>query len=387
MKILIAHNRYQEKGGEDYVVAEEAAMLARHGHTVELFLVDNDAIDGPASMLRAAVDSFYSIRSASKITAVMDSFAPDLVHVHNFLPNLSPSVFFATQRKHVPVVQTLHNYRMLCANALLYRDGHVCEECVSARSFLPGIRHACYRSSRLGSAVVGGTMSLHAALRTWSIRVDRYIALTQFAAHKLSATRVPAEHIRIKPNFVAATSIGEGGGGFALFAGRLSPEKGLQTLMDADRLGLLQLPVRIAGDGPLMPAIQEAAARPGSKLQPLGATARPALQELMRSASVLLVPSVWYEPFGMVVIEALAAGLPVACSRIGGLPELVEDGVSGATFTPGDPVALSQAANHFATVTPDTRKLQQGARQRYEDRFSEQRNYEMLLSIYRELVP
>jgi glycosyltransferase involved in cell wall biosynthesis len=386
MKVLIAHNRYQQHGGEDRVVDEEAAMLERCGHDVARFLLDNDTIQSPLQQLRAAVNSLYSWSSAEKLSKLMKTFRPDMLHVHNFLPNLSPSVFFVAKREHVPVVQTLHNYRLICANGLLFREGNLCGECVQSSSFLPGVRHACYRGSRLGSAVVGGGIGLHATLGTWTRRVDRYIALTRFAAQQVSPFRIPAELIRVKPNFVRDTEVGLGQAGFILFAGRLSPEKGLRTLLEADRMGFLRVPVVIAGDGPLMFKLGEAASQPGSRLKVLGAIDRPRLQQLMRDASALVVPSLWYEPCPMVIIEALAAGLPVVCSALGGLPELIGEGAAGLTFTPGDPVALAAAVNRFASVTPETATLRQGARTQYEERFSEAQNYRMLMEIYGELL-
>lgn len=387
MRILIAHNRYQEQGGEDRVVEEEAAMLARHGHEVETFLVDNDAIHGGLTMVKAAIDSFYSTRSAREISRCLDSFAPNILHVHNFMPRLSPSIFFSAKRSVIPVVQTLHNYRLICANAVLFRDGHLCEECPRSGSFVPGILHACYRGSALGSAVVGGTIAVHAAMGTWRNRVDRYIALTDFAAAQLAQSRVPAERVRIKPNFVADAAVGQGGGGYGLFAGRLSPEKGLSTLIEADAQGLLKVPVWIAGEGVLLPELQAASQRIGSQLRVLGPVKRAELQEYMRNAEVLIVPSLWYEPCPMVVIEALAVGLPVACSRLGGLPGIIGEDVGGVTFEAGSGASLAAAVNRFAESSDESRKLRQGARRRFEEEFSEARNYKRLRAIYDELVP
>jgi glycosyltransferase involved in cell wall biosynthesis len=385
VKILIAHNRYQQPGGEDAVVAQEVAMLARRGHEVELLAVDNDSISGIPAQLTAAVHSFYSRPSYRRARKLLHLFRPEIVHVHNVLPTLSPSIFFAANDACVPVVQTLHNYRLLCAKATLFRDGSPCEDCLTEHTFRPGVVHACYRGSRVGSAVIGAGTALHTSLGTWSRRVDRYIALTAFAAEKLSA-RVPLDRLRIKPNFVADRGTGTGGGEFALFAGRLSQEKGIDTLLAADALGALALPVKVAGDGPMMDAVQAAAARPGSRLIPLGRVATTELEVLMKQAAVLLVPSLWYEGFPMVIAEALSFGLPVIASRIGGLPEIVEEGISGLLYQPGDPHSLLSALGSFAANPEGAAAMRLAARRRYLERYTEDANYAALMDIYNELT-
>ena len=386
LKILVAHNRYQQAGGEDGVVEREAAMLVRAGHQVELLTFHNETITTPLARMQAAARSFYSTRSYRQTVAALQCFQADILHVHNFLPNLSPSVFFAANAARVPVVQTLHNYRLLCANALLYREGAPCEQCIDQRSFLPGVRHACYRGSRMGSAVVGGGMAIHAALGTWIHRVDRYIALTRFAAQKLGQSRIPPGRIRIKPNFIADPGVGHGSGGFALFAGRLSEEKGIETLLAADALGNLPIPIHIAGDGPLLAQVRQAARRPGSELVVLGARSAAQLQDLMKQAALLLVPSLFYEGFPLVVVEALSVGLPVVASRVGGLPEIVEEGVSALLHTPGDPAALAGAIQSFLAQPARIVAMRAAARSLYLARYTEAANCQALLEIYQELL-
>ncbi|MGI4831778.1 MAG: glycosyltransferase family 4 protein, partial [Janthinobacterium lividum] len=395
VKILIAHNRYRQAGGEDAVVAAEAAMLRRQGHEVELLLFDNEAISGVRASAAAAIASFYSLPGYRQTAKMLAGFAPAVLHVHNFMPTLSPAVFFAAGAARIPVVQTLHNYRLLCANAQLFRDGSVCERCVEQRSFLPGVRLACYRGSRAGSAVVGGTMALHHALGTWSRRVARYIALSEFAAAKLGTFRVPRDRIRIKPNFVpdrgaaAAVAVpsGEHPQPFALFVGRLSEEKGLATLIAADEQARLPMPVKIAGDGPWRERVERAAQQPGSHLVYLGRQSEHEILALMQRAEVLLVPSLWYEGFPMVMVEALSLGLPVIASRLGGLPEIVEEGVCGLLHSPGDPEALAQMIQAFLNKPAEAKlAMRRAARQRYLDLYGEQRNYETLMKIYAEAL-
>ena len=386
MKILIAHNRYQQAGGEDGVVEREAEMLARRGHAVEQLVVDNDEITTLGARAQAALRAFYSHASYKRTLGLLRSFRPDIVHVHNFLPNLSPAVFFAANAAAVPVVQTLHNYRLLCANALLFRDGAPCEKCITRRSFLPGIRHACYRGNRAGSAVVGAGMTLHHALGTWRHRVDRYIALTEFAAKKFSATRLPPELFRVKPNFMPDNGTGAGGGGFALFVGRMTEDKGLQTLISADALGMLPLPVRIVGDGPFLPQVMRACERPGSRLVALGHKSSREVQDLMKHAEMLVLPSLSYEGFPLVLVEALSVSLPIIVSRIGGLPELVEDGVSAILYTPGEASELLAAMRYLAAQPLKAAAMRLAARSLYLERYTEAANYDALVSIYGELL-
>ncbi len=387
MRILIAHNQYQQQGGEDFVAANEARLLTEHGHEVRFVCMVNDGLLGIARKIRAAGGAFYSFESARAIKSAIDSFHPDIVHVHNFLFSLSPAVFFAAKEKKIPVVMTLHNYRLLCANAQFFRDGHICEECALRHSFVPGVHHACYRGSRVESAVVGASMALHEVLGTWKRRVDRYIALTGFAAKKMSRYRIPPSQIRVKPNFAWDSGEGNGGGGFALYAGRLSTEKGVETLIEADAKGLLPMPVHLAGDGPLLGALQQAAGKIGSRLVPLGHLPHSQVRKLMQTATVLVLPSIWYEGFPLVLVEAFAAGLPIACSLIGGLPEIVEDGVSGRLFPAGDSAALASTLGQFVEGSAELRMMRWAARSRYETQYSAEQNYARLLGIYRELAP
>jgi glycosyltransferase involved in cell wall biosynthesis len=386
MRILVAHNRYQLAGGEDTVVAEEVRMLRQHGHSVELYMVDNDGITGSREKVLVAIRSVYSKPSYRSISQSLKDFRPDILHVHNFFPNISPSIFYAANNSDVPVVQTLHNYRLLCAGATLFRDGRPCEDCLEENSFLPAIRYACYRGSRSGSAVVGAMTLLHDVVGTWKNRVDRYITLTQFAADKLGSHIIPKQKIRIKPNFVLDQGCGEGQGNFALFVGRLSPEKGLQTIIAADIQGTLPFPVRIVGDGPLRSEVEQACARPGSSLVYVGQKPRAEVMELMKAATVLLIPSLWYEGFPMVMVEALSFGLPIIASRIGGLPEIVQHGESGLLFEAGNPASLLGAMQLFAGDPERVSIMRRSVRSRFEQHYTEQRNYEILTGIYKEII-
>ena len=230
-------------------------------------------------------------------------------------------------------------------------------------------------------------MALHAVLGTWSERVARYIVLSEFAAAKLGEVRVPQKRIRVKPNFVVDHGTGDGHGGYGLFVGRLSEEKGLETLMAADRSRSLPFPIHIAGDGPMRAAVERACARPGSRLVYAGLQTEAGVRALMKAATVLLAPSLWYEGFPMVIVEAFSLGLPVIASRIGGLPEIVEHGVCGMLPSPGDGNALAGALESLDRMTAaQTASMRHAARTRYFERYAEPANYRMLSAIYLEAV-
>jgi glycosyltransferase involved in cell wall biosynthesis len=382
MKILIVHNRYQQKGGEDTVVAAEEWLLRSHGHQVELLQADNDHIQNAFTSGLAAVQSIYSFSGKRRMQEALRKYHPDLVHVHNFFPSLSPSIFIACSEAEVPVVHTLHNYRIQCAANSLYRAGRVCEECVSSRSFLPGVRHACYRSSHVGSAVVGFTMALHEQIGTWSSRISAYIALTEFAAEKLGRFRIPPEKLFVKPNFAVDRGVGTGDGNYALFVGRLTQEKGLQTLIDADAAGALCMDVVVLGDGPMRSALEQAASRAGSRLKVKGFVGQDEIVAWMKSAKALLMTSLWYEGDPMVVIEAFSMGLPVIAANIGNTAATILAEGTGLLFTPGDYAELSAALQKFLDHPEAAGQMRQSARNYYLSTHTPEKNYERLMEIY-----
>ncbi|MEE8533897.1 MAG: glycosyltransferase [Alphaproteobacteria bacterium] len=383
MKVLFAHNAYQQPGGEDAVVAAERALLEEHGHETTLFAASNDAIQGPWSRVKAAWHAPYSRRARDALAERLKANRPDLVHVHNFFPLLTPSLYDACHAAGVPVVQTLHNYRLVCPVATLLRRGKPCELCVTGSAY-QSVLHGCYRDSRLGTLAVARMIEVHRKRDTWRARVDRFIALTRFAKAKFVEGSFPAERIAVKPNFFverhgdgAPPAQREG----ALFVGRLSAEKGLGTLIEAWRG--IDLPLRIAGDGPLLDTLRATAPPSVSVLGPLG-SAEVAAE--MRRAAFLVVPSEWYEGFPMVVAEAFGRGLPVIASRLGSLAEIVEDGVTGLHFTAGDGADLAATARRAAADADAIARMGAAARARYEERYTADANYPMLLAIYEQAI-
>ncbi|OLE74348.1 MAG: glycosyl transferase family 1, partial [Bacteroidetes bacterium 13_1_20CM_4_60_6] len=257
MRILVVHNYYQQAGGEDEVFRAEVALLREHGHDVSTLTTENGAVHGLRSLV-AARDAVWSVGFQRRLTECLRQSRPDVAHFHNTFFQVSPAAYYACRDAGVPVVQTLHNYRLVCPSATFYRDGRACEDCVGRAVALPGIRHGCYRQSRAQTAVVAGMLTAHRWLGTWQRSVDAYIAMTEFAREKFIAGGLPAEKIAIKPNFCATDpGIGNGAGGYALFVGRLSAEKGVETLMAAWRRLGGTVPLYVVGDGPLAPAVEE----------------------------------------------------------------------------------------------------------------------------------
>lgn len=381
MKILLLHNSYHFRGGEDIAVEQEFALLREHGHDVRLLLEHNDSIRGTTGALSAACSAVYSARSRRRVAEELRAFRPEVVHVHNFFPLLSPSVYLACREAGVPVLQTLHNYRLICPGALLFRDGRPCEDCLGRSVPWPGVLHGCYRGSRTGTVAVAAMVGIHAALNTWSNAVDAYIALTEFMRRKLIEGGLPAGKLHVKPNFVTPDpGAGPGDGGYALYVGRLSEEKGIDVLLEAWKLIETKIPLVIVGEGPMASKVASHTRTIGADYR--GPLSRREVADCMRHASLLVFPSVWYEAFPLVIAEALACGLPVLTSDAGSAACLIHHGRTGLHFRSGDPKDL---AAKVETLWQDQRQLdrmRKQARAEYEADYNSERNYARLMQIY-----
>ncbi|MEK0083057.1 glycosyltransferase [Benzoatithermus flavus] len=377
MRILQVHNHYQQAGGEDVVAASERRLLTEAGHSVDGFIVHNDTIQSLPDRLAASFRVVWSRPSYEAVRARIRSFRPDVVHVHNFFPLISPSVFDACRAEGAPVVMTLHNYRLICPGALLLRRDRICEKCVAGSPYW-GAVHRCYRGSALGSLAVATMVDVHRRRGTWHKKVDRLIALTEFARGKFIEAGLPAGKIVVKPNFVEdPVQPGErldGPRHGALFVGRLSPEKGVQILIDAWKG--VNYPLRIVGTGPLEAEIRGKAPE---NVSFLGQCDRMRVDAEMRRAAFLVMPSTWYEGLPMTLVEAFAWDLPVVASRIGALEELVEEQATGLTFEAGNPADLRRAAYEMIT-----RPIPRGNCRRYFfNHYSAAANLARLEAIYR----
>jgi glycosyltransferase involved in cell wall biosynthesis len=385
MRVAVVHNRYQQPGGEDQVFEREASLLESAGHEVLRYELHNDAV---ASMpaYSVAARSMWNPTTLRSLQALFARFRPDVVHVHNTLPLISPAAFAAARRAGAVVIQTLHNYRMVCPSASLFRDGHPCELCVGRAVQIAGVRYACYRGSRAATAVIAGGTLLHRALGTYTRNVDRFIALTEFARAKLIKGGVPAWQLVVKPNFTEpAAPTRSHVGTAALFVGRLSEEKGVRTLVEAWQRYPDLPPLRIVGDGPLRPTVEALAISNGA-VAVLGALTREEVQAEMRSAALLVFPSVGYETFGLSIIEAFSVGVPVVASSIGSAAEIVEDAEVGLTFTPGNPAELAASVRRLVADPQFNLALGARALKRYESLYTPAANLKRLERIYRDAM-
>lgn len=382
MRVLQIHNFYQQAGGEDQCFAVNRAMLTRRGHEVVSFALHNDAVERIGALATAA-KSFWNGDVYRDLRWLIRQTRPDVAHFENTFPLVSPAAYYAAHAEGVPVVQTLHNFRIACPSAILYRDGAVCEDCLGRRFALPGVRRGCYRDSRAGSAVVASVMAAHRAAGTWSRAVDAYIVLNDFALEKYVAAGLPADRLHVSPNFLPAKlDPGPGDGGFALFAGRLTPEKGVATLLEAWRRVTGGLRLKILGEGPEADRVRRAAAA-DPRIEWLGWRPQAEVLDLMGRATCLVLPSVWYEGFNRTIVEAFARATPVVASDLGSMRAIIAHGRTGLRFRPGDPDDLAAALDALAADPARRAALGAAARREFEDYYTEDANYDRLLAIYR----
>lgn len=386
-RVLLVHNYYGSAApsGENTVFELERALLQRRGHAVGEFVRHSDALRGQGALglVRGAASTPWNPAAARDLVRAVDAFGPQVVHAHNTFPMISPAIFSAVSARAARVL-TLHNYRLFCPAAIPLRDGKPCTECLDQRSALPALRHGCYRGSRLATLPLAANVALHRALGTWTRHVDAFIALTEFQRELMVASGLPAERVHVKPNFYAGTPEMVPWAGrreAVVFAGRLTEEKGVVHLVDAWLAwGEAAPELRIVGDGALRPAL-EARAR-GARIRFLGQQPSAAAEAEIARARLLVVPSVCFEGFPMVLREAFAFGTPVAVSDTGPLPGLVGGGRAGAVFRPADPGSLLAAVRTAWEAPGALERMSRSVRQEYEQRYAEESNYRALLQIY-----
>lgn len=375
IKILLVHNAYRQRGGEDSVVDAELSLLRSRGHEVETYFRHNDEIVS-ISPIAAARQTVWSSGTTHDVAELIFRFRPDIIHVHNTFPLISPSLYWAAARAQIPVVQTLHNFRLMCLNGLFLRDEQVCEDCINGLPWR-GVVRKCYRGSRSASAVLVSMLTVHRTMGTYRDKVARYIALSDFARRKFIAGGLPAERIVVKPNFAESPAptamIREG----LLFVGRLSVEKGVAILGQAAALSP-QTHIRIIGEGPAAESINGV-----SGVTWLGSRPSEAVQREMNAAVALIVPSICYENFPRTIVEAFACALPVIASRLGALAELVRDGETGLLFEPGNSRDLAEKMAWALAHPERMAAMGRAARTQYEAEFSADENYRQLLDIYK----
>jgi len=388
MRVLHIHNRYQLRGGEETSVESERRMLVSQGQHVIIYDRDNREIEawGAGSKAKLFFNTTWSRASYRDIERLVRKEKPDVAHVRNTQPLISPSIYWALVRAGVPIVQTLDNFRLFCPATTFLRDGRICEECRD-HSLLRSVRYACFRHSRIETLAVAQSLWLHRLLGTWSRRITLYIALTEFGKLKFVQSGLPSERIEVKPHFLGSSPAVEWDhDDYAMFVGRLSPEKGVVTLLRAWRR-ISRVPLRIVGDGPLRGEIENRVKRDGlANVTMLGERPLDECLRLMRRSRFIVFPSEWFEGLPRVIVEAYACGKPVVASRLGAMAEIVEDGRTGLHFQAGDPEDLAEKVNWLIDHEAATREMGREARSEFESKYTEARNYELLRRIYEKAI-
>lgn len=390
MRILYIHTKYlQSAGGEDSTLEAEVNLMREKGHEVMVTLFDNASMQtGLVGKLKAGISAIYNVASAREVSETLEKFRPDVVHVHNFFFTASPSVLIAVARKKIPLVVTIQNFRLVCANSLLLRNNHICELCIGHDFPWYGVKYKCYHNSAVQSAVVGATAAIHKWLGTWRSKVDIFITPSQFSRNKLlhSSLKPEPNKIEVKHNFIIDPGMTEHSQreAYYLFVGRLSAEKGVETMIKAWSL-LPEANLVIAGDGPEGEHLRTKYADIAN-ISFVGKKSRPEVLELMKHCKALIFPSIWYEGLPLTIIESLATGTPVLASSLGAMKEMITHGKNGLLFQPGDPKDLANAIITFnGTIANGVVDMYANARQTYLDEFHPNACYQQIMDIYNRL--
>jgi glycosyltransferase involved in cell wall biosynthesis len=386
MKILQIHNFYKNKGGECAVVHAEKRLLEQHGHTVMRFSKDSADISNYslAKKTISLLQTPYSFHARRQLSTLIRDHRPDVAHVHNVYPLVTPSIFHALKQHNIPVVQTIHNFRMLCPNGLFFTKGQICESCTT-NGFIAAIKNKCMHDSYVISALYGSALWLAWQTGNFPYNIDRYIVLNNFTAKELVNGGVPIDRITIGKNFVDSVANEPfRKERYILYIGRLSREKGIMTLLNALRPEH-NLALKIAGTGPLQDEIVKYAANnPLQKIELLGFVSGAKKEDLLQKAICAIVPSECYENAPLSIIESLANGTPVIASRIGGIPDMINDGKIGLLFTPGDVSELSKAISVLANNPAIASKMATTALSYAKANYAPEQHYQHLLKTYRE---
>ena len=385
MKVLVVHNTYQQRGGEDTVFESEVELLKKNNITVDTLLYDNHEIKTTKDKILTGLLAVYNPRGKKKLLEKIRAFKPDIIHIHNFFPLASPSIFYATQELRIPVVMTLHNYRLICPSAYLYFNGRIYEDNIYKRFPLKPILQGVYRESMVQTASLVFMTGVHKILKTWSKKIDRYITLTEFAKKKFIGTSLGAseQQFVVKPNFVPDIGVGKDKRKDFLFIGRLSEEKGIATMLNA--FSESKSNIKILGDGPLKSMV-ETAANEHENIEYLGFRPRKEVVEILKSVKALIFTSVWYEGMPMVILEAFSVGTPIISSNIGGPAEMIQDNYNGLLFEPADSTELKNKISLLEEDNTLLGRLSNNARETYTQKFTSEVNIKLLLEIYQQTI-
>ncbi len=385
MKILICHNYYQIRAGEAQSVWGDKEMLEAHGHSVALYTKDNRSLERLNIFRRLGLvpGTVFSLSSYLDIRRLIRNGRPDVAHVHNVYPLISPSVYSVLGRSRIPIIQVLHNYRFMCPNGTLLNErAEICEKCTGGRIW-PAVAGRCYRESRWQTAVLAGALSLHRRLNTFR-RIDVYIAPSEFMRQRMVAAGFSSDRIVVKRHSLDLSRFHptQDFDDYAVYMGRLSREKGIRTLIEAFA-GLPSLRLEVVGDGPLKGDLEEIIQRRRLKnIRMHGFIPTERRFELLKRAALMVFPSEWYENLPYSVMEGMALGIPVLASRMGGVPEIVEDGATGWLFEPGDIDDLRSRIGNAFENPGLLAGMRPAARRAAESAFDPRRNYRVLKRVY-----
>ena len=379
-RVLVVHHYYQLRGGEDIGFEVEVEAMRSIGWNVDTLFVENAHL-GDNVGAKGAVNAIWSKSSAKLVHDAVQEYKPEIVHVHNFVPILSPSIHWAARRSGTAVVQTLHNFRLGCLSGSFFRDGDSCSDCLGKSPIL-GVQRRCYRNSLGASSVLFTMIELHRALGTWDKAVDAFIALTPSSRDLLVRMGIKEALIHVKPGMLYPDlGVGVGSGGYCLFVGRLTEEKGIQTLLNAWKRHEYLPTLIIVGNGPLESVVRNAAAD-DHRIQMVGHKSKRDVIGYMKGARVLIFPSEWFENCPMVVVESIAAGTPVVASDLGSVRDLLGRGAHSIFFEPGNSASLAHSVASYLDSDAQYNLSRISARARYEQQFSSSSNLERLGEIY-----
>ena len=385
--VLVIHNRYRQAGGEDTMVRAEVALLRQRGHRVLEYARNNAEIDefGPLRKAELLLSATWNQRVYAELRRLIRAERPDVAHCHNLLPLISPAAYYACQAEGVPVVQTLHNFRLRCPAGTLFRKDAACQDCDGrlGRAVVRG----CYRNSRIQTAAVALMLGTHRALGTWERAIDAYSAPSQFCLERMMSSGIPRDKIKLRPNFLLNDpGPRNASDDYVVFVGRLCAEKGIRQLLWAWRR-LRRIPLVIVGDGPLRGEVERYVDRNGMDHVCLtGALTAAETLARVKRARFLVFPSVGYETFGMTVLEAAACGVATVGSRLGAIPELVEEGKTGLLFDPHDTDELVEKAEWAWAHPVGMNEMGAAARRRYLQHYTAERSYDGLMRIYASVI-
>lgn len=378
MRILVAHNYYQIPGGEDTVVKNEKNLLESHGDMVIEYVRSNTEINSFSiwKKLMLPFTTVFNLRTFREVRKLIQEYSVDVVHVHNTLNIISPAIYYAALVERIPVVQTVHNFRLVCPGATFYRDGHICEDCLRY-GLGCSIKHSCYRNSKMQTLACVITTKIHRILGIY--KKINYICLTEFTKKKICSVVNP-KRVYIKPNFVYDQQGENQADDYYIFVGRVEEIKGVDILVDAFRC-IPDKKLKIVGRGDLDEHIAERLKKENiHNIELLGFKSHEEVNALLKHAKALIMCSQWYETFGMVIAEAYSNGVPVIVGRIGNIKDLVDESVTGELFTYNDPEDMIAAIERFESKSQ--REYAQNAYAYYCQNLTSESNYVTLHRIY-----